>query len=150
MSENPYSSIIEIMQKQGSKFNPPSIKIATVVFVEETDTEVLDIKIRVDGLEIDKDNIYISDYLLKEHKREIRTDPMNTIPSKKHMSGVTSIVNDHGHNAQDHDHVLTDLTIHHTNIYTRDTLSKGDLVAVMPVKDKQTYIILSRVVRIGE
>ena len=148
MNENPYSALIEVMQDQGQKFNPPSIKIATVIYVEETDTKVLDIKLEVDKLPVDKDNIYISDFLLKEHMREIRTDSMSNIPSKQFVSGDTSVVNDSGYNAHDHNHEITNLTVHHTKSYTRDTLKKGDLVAVMPVKDGQTFIILSRIRRI--
>lgn len=150
MYKNPYSEMITIMSTQGSKDNPPYIKIAKVVYVEETDSKVLDIKIEVDDQIIDKDNIYISDYLLKEHKREVRTDAMNDIASKQFLSGSTSSVNDGGQGAILHNHSITGLTIHHTNIYTRDTLKKGDLIAVLPLEGKQSHVILSRVVRIDE
>lgn len=150
MHEDPYAEMLRLMEEHGRKDNPPSIKVAKVVYVEETSSKILDIKIEVDDLTIDKDNIYISDYLLKEHKREVRTDGMTNIPSKQFVSGATSSVNDGGNNAQNHSHAITSLTINHTNIYTRDSLKKDDLVSVMALEGKQSYIILSRVVRIDE
>lgn len=138
MKENPYSSFIEIMKEQGAKNNPPGIKIARVTSISDND-----IKIEVDDLVVDKDNIYISDYLLKNYKREIRTDDISD------LEGNTNIVNDGGESL-DHKHSLVDLKINQAVTYTIDTLEVDDLVAVFPVTDKQTYIILSKVVRYGE
>ena len=143
MKENPYSTIINAISKHGNN-ETPTIKIAKVVHVEETNTETLDVKIEVDDLTIDKDNIYISDYLLKEHVREFRTDAI----AKPNVSSVTNLVNDGGHNASSHLHELETFSIADEKIYTRDTLKVDDLVAVMAVKGKQSYIILSRVVRL--
>lgn len=143
MKESPYSEIIGMMSKHGNN-RVPTIKIARVVHVEETNTTTLDVKIEVDDLIIDKDNLYISDYLLKEHKREVRTDTI----SKPFVEGIVSLVNDGGDNATSHIHELETFIIGQGNLYTRDTLRVDDLVAVMAVADKQTYIILSRVVRI--
>lgn len=98
MYENPYSEIINMMQVQGGKSNPPNIKIANVVHVEDTIDKLLDLKIEVDDLSIDKDNIYISDHLTKGN----------------------------------------------------GTLSVNDLITVIPTTDKQSYVVLSKVVRIDE
>ena len=131
MKENPYSSLIKTMQEQGGKNKTPGIKIARVTHIEETEDKVTDIKIEVDELIIDKDNIYISDYLLKGHKREIKTDEITD------LKGSTDIIND-----------ITGLKINHADVFYKDTLKEGDLVSVFATSDRQSYIILSRVVRI--
>ena len=131
MKENPYSSLIKTMQEQGGKNKTPGIKIARVTHIEEIEDKVIDIKIEVDELIIDKDNIYISDYLLKGHKREIKTDEITD------LKGSTDIIND-----------ITGLKINHADVFYKDTLKEGDLVSVFATSDRQSYIILSRVVRI--
>ena len=158
MKENPYSKMIEIMQKQGATSNPPSIQIGEVI---EPPPNLV---IKVNDLQIDKDNILIADYLLKEHKRRIiisgerikfsQTDPPMYI-------GSTNSVNDGGMNASSHSHKITDINIDtkpspypqvlieatrkdRDYIKTTDTLEKGDLLAVLPVEDRQLYIILAR------
>lgn len=136
MKENPYSSLINVMQEQGGKHQTPGIKLAKVVSIDDDD-----IKIEVDDLIIDKDNIYISDYLLKNYKREIKTDNITDLSSDTNSVSI-------GDNS--HKHILTNLSINQTNTYTLDTLIVGDLVAVLPMSDKQTYIIVSKVVRYGE
>ena len=138
MKENPYSSLIKTMQEQGGKNKTPGIKIARVTHIEEIEDKVTDIKIEVDELIIDKDNIYISDYLLKGHKREIKTDEITD------LKGSTDIEGD----SVNHKHIIANLKINHADVYYKDTLKEGDLVSVFATADKQTYIILSRVVRV--
>ena len=141
MKENPYSRLIKTMQEQGNKNKTPGIKIARVTHIEETEDKVTDIKIEVDELIIDKDNIYISDYLLKGHKREIKTDEITD------LKGSTDIVNDGG-DSINHEHIITGLKINHADVFYKDTLKEGDLVSVFATSDRQTYIIISRVVRV--
>ncbi len=131
MKENPYSKMIEIMQKQGATSNPPSIQIGEVI---EPPPNLI---IKVNDLQIDKDNILIADYLLKDHMREVRTDTMTNTPSKQYVTGATTVNSNHSHS-------IANLTLENTKIYTEDTLEKGDLLAVLPVHDRQLYIILAR------
>jgi hypothetical protein len=109
MKENPYSKMIEIMKKQGAS-NPPSIQIGEVI---EPPPNLI---IMVNDLPIDKENILIADYLLKEENyiREYQTS------SDRATWGNINYIK-----------------------YT-DTLKKGELLAVIPVEDKQLYIILAR------
>lgn len=107
MKDNPYSKMVEIMKKQGSASNPPSIQTGTVVSPEP-------LVVKVGELQIDKDSILISDYLLKEYEREYQTS------SDRITWGDTNYIK-----------------------YT-DTLRKGDLLAILPVEDRQLYIILAR------
>lgn len=110
MKENPYSKMVELMKKQGASSSPPSIQIGEVI---EPPPNLI---IKVNDLQIDKDNILIADYLLKEEKyiRQFKTssDKVNW-SSTNYIKFV-------------------------------DTLKKGELLAVMPVEDKQLYIVLAR------
>lgn len=134
MKDNPYSKIIEIMQKQGSTSNPPSIQIGEVI------SPPPNLIVKINDLQIDKDNILIADYLLKDHMREVRTDTMTNVPSKQYETGRTTISG----GSLGHDHNIVELTLHNTKMYTDDTLKVGDLLAVMPVYDRQLYLILAR------
>lgn len=131
MKNNPYSKIIEIMKDKGSANNPPSIQIGEVI------SPPPNLIIKIGDLQVDKDNILIADYLLRDHMREVRTDGMTNIPSKQYETGTTTVNSNHSHS-------IESFTIHNTKMYTDDTLIKGDLLAVMPVYDRQLYIILAR------
>lgn len=48
-----------------------------------------------------------------------------------------------------HSHELTSLGISNASMLWEDTLNAGDIVAVMPTEDRQTYIILARLVRLN-
>lgn len=62
--ENPYSRLIELMRDEGTHFNPPSIRLAEIKSVEP-------LLINIGSVDIDKDNLLISDRLLKEYKRDV-------------------------------------------------------------------------------
>ena len=63
--DNPYSDMCKVMQRQGAKDNPPSIQIASVVAPPPN------LVIKIGELQVDKNNIYIADYLLADYQREI-------------------------------------------------------------------------------
>ena len=128
MKENPYSNLIEIMQKQGSSSNPPSIQIGIVVDPPPN------LIIKVNDLEIDKNNILISDYLLKGYKQKI------TIPETI-ATGRTSEAGEHSHS-----HSVNRIGIVDAEITLVDALKVGDKLVVLPTSDMQTYIIIARVV----
>lgn len=115
MKENPYSKIIEIIKEKGSSNNPPGIRVGKVV------SPPPNLAIKIDELQIDKDNILIADYLLKkdDYVRQYETS------FDKIIWGETKY-------------------IRHT-----DTLKAGELLAVMPVEDRQLYIILARLKEVG-
>jgi len=108
--QDPYLELLSQMRKQGKSVNPPGIRLAEVV------APLPEIIIKMGDLQIDKDNILIADYLLKEEKyiRQFKTssDKVNW-SSTNYIKFV-------------------------------DTLKKGELLAVMPVEDKQLYIVLAR------
>lgn len=129
MKENPYSKLIEQMQKQGSISNPPSMQIGEVISSNP-------LTIRIGDLQIDKDNILIADYL-KEYKRKIKIPEVVATGETNDVS-----VGDHG----THKHNVTKVGINEVEITFLDTLKQGDKLAILPTSDRQTYIVLARVV----
>lgn len=120
--KDPYVSILQHMQNQGKRFNPPSIAIGTVIS-EESEP----LTINVGDLPLTKENFLIADYLLKDYKRKIN------IPS---TSAVGSTTNGS----------ITSITIPDAEMSFTDGLKKGDKVACLATSDEQTYIILCKVV----
>lgn len=57
MKENPYSTLIQLMQEHGAKHNPPSIQVGEIV------SPPPNIIIKIGELQIDKDNILIANNL---------------------------------------------------------------------------------------
>lgn len=124
MKENPYSKMIEIMKNQGTKSNNPLIAI-----VIESPPNLV---IKINDLQIDKVNILIADYLLSGYKRNIRIPEVSA-------TGETNETNTHKHS-------INKIGINNMETTFLDTLKKGDKLAVLPTDDKQTYIVLCRVV----
>ena len=125
MKDNPYSAILEAIGP-GSQNLTSSVQLAVVV------EQMPNLVIQLGDLQIDKDNIFIADYLLSGHKRKV------SIPTAE-TGGETSFVDSHNHK-------IESISIDDTEITFIDDLKKGDNLAVFPTSDKQTYIILSRVV----
>lgn len=118
MMESSYVKILKHMQKQGSKLNPPSVQIGVMV-----SSNIL----KIGDLQLDKDNLLIADYLLSSYKRGI------SIPTTS-ASGNTTTGS------------ISSVGIPNGNMEFTDTLKAGDTVAVIPINDGQTYVILARVV----
>lgn len=76
------------------------------------------LKIRVGDLQLDKDDVLIADYLLADYTREYKT-------SSDKINWSTS-----------------------NYIKWVDTLKQGDLVALLATADKQTFIVLCKVVKL--
>lgn len=142
MQGNPYSQIIEIMREKGADRNPPSIQIAEVV------SPPPNLIIKIGDLQIDKDNILIADYLLKQHQRKITIRGERIKFDKNNPVGVTEIASNHSHEIKninvDNTEVEIDAKAKKSYIQTEDTLKEKELLAVMPVENRQLYIILAR------
>jgi hypothetical protein len=130
MKDNPYSKLIEQMKKQGATSNPPSVQIGEVISPNP-------LTIRIGDLQIDKDNILMADYLLKEYKRKVKIPEATATGETNNVS-----VGDHG----THKHSVDKIGINEVEIIFLDTFKQGDKLAVLSTEDKQTYIILARVV----
>jgi len=123
MRDNPFNQLIQFMREEGGYYNPPSILLAEVVTPSP-----LVIKIG-DDLQIDKDNLKVADYLVANYEREIKS---------KGSLNVSATVSNGGS--------LSSLTVNNGKIQFTDALKAGDLLAVIPTEDRQTFIVLCRVV----
>lgn len=130
MKDNPYSKIIEQMKKQGASSNPPSIEIGEAISPNP-------LTIKIGDLQIDKDNILIADYLLKDYRRKVKIPEVTATGETNNVS-----VGDHG----THKHSVDKIGVNEVEITFLDTLKQGDKLAILSTGDGQTYIILARVV----
>ena len=62
MQDNPYTYLIKAMREEGSAFNPPSLNIGEVI------SPLGDLKIKVNGLLLDKTDLLISEDLVHSSK----------------------------------------------------------------------------------
>lgn len=124
MNKNPFEEIIETMRNEGKAYNPPSILIGKVISTPPN------LHVQVAGVMLDKDNLLIADYLLPDYTRKANLAVTN--------AGVTNTVSSHSHSIN--------LSFENKDIIFTDTFSEGDLLAIMPTQDRQTFIILCKVV----
>ena len=128
--ENPIQGIIDTIRKIAKNNNSPVMQIGKIL------ASPPEIQVAYNGITLDKDEIYISEYLLMGYRRT----------AKGHIvSGTQTACSTCGH-AHVIDNDYTD-----DIIYT-DTLVAGDLVSIMPILaedgTKQKYIILDRIVEL--
>jgi len=108
------------MREQGAKYNTPYVQIGVVISADP-------LTIKLGDLQIDKDNLLVTDYLLPNYTRKI------TI-SNTPASGSTTMG------------TITNIGIPDGDIVFTDGLKGNDIVALIPTIDEQTYIVLARVV----
>lgn len=117
--DNPYSGLINLMREQGSKYNPPGLILG------EVKSPPPQINIKVGDIQLDKDNLYIADYLLPNYKRD-------------YILEGTLTLND----------TSTYTTTGTTTETTNDTLKIGDLVVLQKVENTNKFILFCKVVTI--
>jgi hypothetical protein len=64
MADSSYTKILKMMRSQGAKYNPPGIKIGTVITADP-------LTIQLGDLPLYKNNLFVADYLLSGYKRQI-------------------------------------------------------------------------------
>lgn len=136
MKENPYNKLLSIMKDTSLNNNSPSIQIGKII------TPPPEIQVSYNGIILDKNDIWISDYLLIGYRREAKGHIISATQNRAGGGGDAEFAS-HNH---DIDNDYTD-----DIIYT-DTLKVGDSVCIMPMMESddnsnQTYIILDRIVR---
>ncbi|MBI6873740.1 DUF2577 domain-containing protein [Clostridium aciditolerans] len=119
--EDCYGKLINIIKKHGSAYNPPSIDLGVVLNLDP-------LIIKIGDLQLTKDNLLVADYLLKNYKRKI------TIPSTSATGSTTT-------------GSITTIGISDADLNFTDSLKKEDILACLATEDRQTYIILCRVVK---
>jgi hypothetical protein len=135
-NKNPYGSLLRIMAGVGKNVNSPSIQIGKVL------ESPPNIKIQYNGIPLEKEELWISHYLLAGYEREAKGHVVSATQDAAGGSG------DAAYEAHHHE-INNDYT--DTIIYT-DTLMPGDHVAIMPMMSedgsKQQYIVLDKIVRL--
>ncbi|HEX3030515.1 MAG TPA: DUF2577 family protein [Clostridia bacterium] len=148
-TNNPYSEMLSIMQEHGSKYNPPSIQLAEVIAPPP------DIIIKFGDIQVDKNNILIADYLLKDYNRAYYANGRLVFKDENlgGESNKNSCQHPHSHKMKSIEVDTYDYYIEGSGqdqdkyLWFKDTLVKGDMLAVMPTYDMQLYIVLARVVK---
>lgn len=207
MQGNPYSRLIQLMQKHGAAYNPPCLELGAVISVSP-------LIVKIGDLQLDKDNLLIAESLLDNIKdfsttanikanltgnlgtttdagahshnitglNQVTTtntgthshtltnystvQTTNTSDIIKNLDVVTTnTVQDNSHKLDNYSNVKTDEAANHSHnisnlsldndveisgeIQFKSNLNVGDMLAVIAVEDRQTYIILSKVVSLS-
>ncbi|WP_240951473.1 DUF2577 domain-containing protein [Caldanaerobacter subterraneus] len=119
--------MLKIIREQGAYHNPPPIQIGEVI------SPPPNIKIRVGDLQLDRDDVLIADYLLADYARQIE---LKNVTLQSTLSTVA-----------EHTHTIDSFQINQANLKLKDTLKTGDLVALLATADRQTFIVLCKVVK---
>jgi len=130
--DNPTAKLLEIMQEQGRKFNPPSILIGKIIAPPPN------IRIQINDIILENEDIYIAEYLLKGYWREFSV--VGHIVSNTQSASCSK--------GAPHTHPIDNDNTQTGTITWEDHLYPGDEVAVMPMYGSQQYIVLHRIVRL--
>lgn|GEM_PF-1256488 len=140
MDKNPYSRLVALVREQSEKGNTPPIRLGIISFASD---EPFDIRIKLDDIEVDKDNLLISEHLIQGYSKKLEkisvtsnTGTATLKLSEPQMYEVKSVDIDFANDGSGEITYKTDL-------------QQGDVVAVMPTYDRQTYIVLCKVVSLN-
>lgn len=135
---NPYTGLLNIMQEQGKKYNTPAICIGKVVKVQP-------LQIKTGELLLEQEDLLVSDILSSAYKRSahiVSSGKLNS--STQATSGGTGDASFATHNHK----ISASYNINGTaDIVFKTDLRSGDLLALMPTENRQTYIVLCKVVK---
>ncbi|WP_432408564.1 DUF2577 family protein [Wukongibacter sp. M2B1] len=112
-----------------------------------------DLKISVlDGsIILDKEQLYCCNHVLKDYTRQY--EKTGTIQLYDTNCGNTNIVNDGGYEANDHQHIITDINIDTSytaqgEITFKDTLKINDEVLLLHTTDEQIWFIVDKITKL--
>ena len=149
MNENPIASIVNAMQTEGARFNPPSLCVGKVIQPEP-------LQIQVGDLMLDREDLLVSDILLNSYSRNIQLATKGTSSISGTLSSSTESASggsgdssfashSHGINASATLDGTVNLEVEGA-ITFKTYLKKDDLIALMPTEDSQIYVALCKVV----
>lgn len=135
MKENPYQNLLGIMRNVSVDSNSPVLVIGKVI------RDLPDIKIQYNGIILDKNDLWINDYLLLNHSR---THKGHIVSATQNRAGGGGYAEFASHNHDIHND-YTDL-----EITTDSDLKAGFYVAMFPLQDstdntKQKYVVLCHI-----
>ena len=136
-NDNPFSTLFDCMAGIAQNNNSPVIGIGKVISTEP-------LKISYNGIILDERELWINDYLLKDHERTAKGHIVSATQNRAGGSGMAEY--------QSHNHdIHNDYT---DTIITTDTdLKVGYDVAIMPMQDstdgtKQQFVVLCHLRRL--
>ena len=137
MKENPYQQLLGIMAGVSQNNQSPTLVIGKVI------SDLPNIKIQYNGIVLDKNDLWINDYLLTNHTR---THKGHIVSATQYRSGGGGYALFESHN-HDIDNDYTD-----TETTTDSDLKEGYYVAMFPIQDstdgtKQKYVVLCHITR---
>lgn len=131
-NDQQYAEMLNMMRAQGSKDNPTTLLLG---IMQSADS------VKIDDLILNKEDLYISTHLLSGYTRTLKIPYVSGATVDTTQSDPFGTVDSEG-NYNDPDTKVT----RQSNITYTDGLKKGDMVAVMKLNDKDTYVILDKVV----
>jgi len=103
---------------------------------------------------LDKNDLYINEYLLPGHKRTIESN--GVIDLGDELCGQTDLINDGGYQAGTHRHTLETLEVtdgsysSEGELILTDALKKGDEVLLLPTDNNQKFFVICKVRNLGD
>lgn len=120
MEKDPYEKFINMCRQEGSTYNPPNIRLGTVMNESP-------LVIKVGELQLIKEDLLIN-YSLLDYKEDFSLN-------KTSASGSTSQGS------------ISSIEIPKGQMNIKGVLKKEDIVVLQPISESQTWIILCKVVR---
>ena len=135
---NPYTGLLDIIQKQGKKYNTPPVCIGKVVSTQP-------LQVKTGELTLEKEELLVSDLLLNGYKRHAQIVSSGELTSSTQATlGGTGEASFATHNHKiSASYNLSGIA----DIVFESNLKNGDLVALLPTENRQTYIVLCKVVK---
>jgi hypothetical protein len=132
------SKLIDLIRKQAAGLTSRGIDLATVV------TPPPALRIRIDNMDInlEGDDLIVCEHLL-DHDRKYSTSPSIAGSEVSNWADTSPPFHDHTHE-------VTGLTIAQQTVTIHTNLQAGDRVAVMALPGEQQYLVLDKVVIMGE
>ncbi len=136
MLNNPYNELLDIVSATAKTHRPPSVAIGKVI------ASPPDIQIQYKDFILEKEEVWISHYLLVGYERTAKGHIVSATQSRGGGGGYAEFAS-HNHD------IHNDYT---DNIIYTDTLKPGDYVSILPIHetygDRQQYLVLDKVVHL--
>lgn len=137
--ENPYAGLLNMMQEQGKKYNPPTISIGTVISVSP-------LNIKTGDLILDQEDLLVNYELTNAYERGCKVEINGTLSSSTNSvsggSGEASFAS-HSHSINAQATLTGDM-----KMTGETTLKVNDLVVLQPTENQQLYVVYLKVVKL--
>lgn len=137
--ENPYAGLLNLMQEQGKKYNPPTISIGTVISTSP-------LTIKTGDLILEQEDLLVNYELTSSYERTCNLTISGTLSSSTASasggSGEASFAS-HSHSINAQATLTGDM-----KMSGETTLKVNDLVVLLPTENRQIYVVFVKVVNL--